>query len=138
MNAIAPKVSVAEVEIKRLGLFEQRFDVGLRVRNPNDFDLQIEALEFEMDVNGHPFATGVSSTTTLIPAVSSTLMRVDATMQSKNLIRQIKTLPPEMLLEGVPYVIKGRVKAGKWSGWLPFEHRGVYGSDEKSLKGTTI
>lgn len=138
MNALAPKVSVADVEIKSVGLFEQRFDVGLRVRNPNSYDLTIKALDFDLEVNGRPFAKGESRTPTLIPAESSTLMRVDAIMQSKDLIRQIKSLPPDMLLDGVPYVITGRVKTDKLSRWLPFEYRGVYGSDEKSLRGKTI
>jgi len=136
-NALAPKVSVADVDIKSLGLFEQRFDVGLRVSNPNDFDLKIEALDFELEVNGRPFAKGLGRTTTLIPAVSSTVLRVDATMPSTNLIRQIKTLPPETLKEGVPYRIKGRVKTDKSSNWLPFDHSGVYGGEQKP-KGKTI
>lgn len=137
-NAVAPKVSVADVEIRRLGLFEQRFDVGLRVSNPNDFDLKIEALDFELEVNRRPFAKGLSRLSTLIPAVSSTVMRVDAIMQSKNLIRQIKTLPPETLKDGVPYRIKGRVKTDKSSDWLPFDHSGVYGGDEQKPKGKMI
>ncbi|MDO9222049.1 MAG: hypothetical protein Q7T90_13590, partial [Thiobacillus sp.] len=40
-NAIAPKVKVADVGIKSLGLLEQHLDVGLRISNPNDFDLSI-------------------------------------------------------------------------------------------------
>jgi LEA14-like dessication related protein len=136
-NALAPKVSVADVEIKSLGLFEQHFDVGLRISNPNDFDLKIEALDFELEVNGRPFAKGLGRTTTLIQAISSTVLRVDATMQSKNLIRQIKTLPPETLKDGVPYRIKGRVKTDKSPAWLPFDHTGVYGGDEKN-RGKTI
>ncbi len=131
-NAVAPKVSVAEVDLKSLGLFEQRFDVGLRVSNPNDFDLKIEALDFELEVNGRPFARGLSRASTLIAATSSTVLRVDAIMQSKNLIQQIKTLPPESLKRGVPYRIKGRVKIDRSPGWLPFDRAGVVGGDAKS------
>lgn len=131
LNAVAPTVSVADVDIKSLGLFEQKFDVGLRVSNPNDFDLKIEALDFELTLNGRPFSRGLSRVFTLIPATSSTVMRVDAIMQSKNLIRQIKTLPPEMLKEGVPYRVKGRVKTDKSSDWIPFDHSGIYGGETK-------
>ena len=138
LNAVAPKVSLADVDIKRLGLFEQRFDVGLRVNNPNDFDLKIEVLEFELELNGRPFATGLSRTATLIQAASSTVLRVDAITQSKNLIQQIKTLPPDTLKDGVPYRITGRVKTDKSSRWIPFDHAGVYGGDEKKPKGRAI
>jgi len=130
-NAIPPKVSVAEVDIKRLGLFEQRFDVGLRVSNPNDFDLKIEALEFELELNGRAFAKGLSRASVLIPATSSAVLRVDAIMQSQNLIQQIRTLPPESWKDGVPYRIKGRAKIDRSSNWLPFDHAGVVGGGEK-------
>lgn len=133
-----PKVSVAEVDIKSIGIFEQRFDVGLRVSNPNDFDLNIEALEFELELNGRAFAKGLARVSALIPAASSTVMQVDAMTQSRNLIQQIKTLPSETLLEGVPYRISGRVKTDKSSRWIPFEQKGVVGSDEKKSKGKSI
>ena len=134
-NAVAPRVSVAEVGIKRLGLLEQRFDVGLRISNPNDFDLTIEALEFELEVNGRPFANGLSRTSTRVTASSSEILRVDAFMQSENLVRQFKTLAPDSLKVGVPYRIKGRIKMDKPSGWLPFDHNGVYGGDNKKTNG---
>lgn len=129
LNAVAPKVSVAAIDIKRLGLFEQRFDVGLRVSNPNDFELTIEALDFELEVNGRPFAKGQAHAATLIPATSSTVVRVDAVTQSDNLIEQIKTLPPGALRDGVPYRIKGRVKTDRSSRWLPLDHSGTVGGD---------
>ncbi|MHB1143349.1 MAG: LEA/WHy family protein [Thiobacillus sp.] len=138
LNAVAPRVSVAGVDIKHIGLFEQHFDVGLRVANPNDFDLTIEALEFDLEVNGQPFAKSLSRTGTLIPAASSTVLQIDAIMQSKNLIRQIKTLPPETLKDGVPYRIKGRIKTGRSSRWLPFDHSGIYGGDAQKPKGHAI
>jgi LEA14-like dessication related protein len=130
-NAVAPKVSVADVEIRSLGLLEQRLDVGLRISNPNDFELTIEALEFELEVNGRPFANGLSRKATRVPAVASTLLRVDTYMQSKDLIRQFRNLSPGALAAGVPYRVKGRFKTDKSSGWMPFDHGGVYGGDEK-------
>ena len=138
LNAVAPKVSVADVEPQSLGLYEQRFDVGLRVSNPNDFDLTIVALEFDLEVNGHPFAQGLSQASTLIPATASVVMRVDAIMQSKNLIQLLKTLPPEALKDGVPYRIKGRVKTDRSSSWVPFDHAGVYGGEREKPKGRAV
>jgi LEA14-like dessication related protein len=137
-NAVPPRVSVAGVDIKRLGLLEQRFGVGLRVANPNDFDLTIEALEFELDVNGRPFAKSLSRTGTRIPATSTTVMQIEAVTQSTDLIQQFKTLPPEALKDGVPYRIKGRIKTDRSSRWLPFDHAGTYGGDERQKKGQAI
>lgn len=137
-NAVAPRVSVADLTIKRLGLFEQHFDVALRVSNPNDFELTIEALDFELEVNGHPFAHGLSQTTTRIAASSSTLLRIDAIMQSKHLLRQFENLSPESLKAGVPYRIHGRLKTDRWSSWMPFDRTGVYGGEKKQPEGRAI
>ncbi|MBW8328702.1 MAG: LEA type 2 family protein [Thiobacillus sp.] len=135
LNTVAPRVSMAEVDIRHLGLFEQHYDVGLRLSNPNDFDLHIEVLEFELELNGRPFAKGQSRVSTLIPATSSSVMRVEAITQSENLIQQIKTLPPDMLKEGVPYRIRGRFKTDRSPLWLNFDHAGVYGGDRKKTEG---
>jgi LEA14-like dessication related protein len=137
-NAEPPRVGVADVTVKSLGLFEQTFDLGLRVSNPNDFDLTVEGLDFTLEVNGQPFASGVSRVSARVPAVSSAVLRVDAIMESKNLIRQFRMLPPETLAAGVPYRIKGRVRIDKASGWLPFDHAGVYGGEAKKPQGKMI
>ncbi len=137
-NAVAPKVRVADVNIKSLGLFEQRFDVGLRISNPNDFDLTIEALDFELEVNGRPFAAGLSQASTRIAATSSTLLRVDAITQSKDLIRQFEALSPESLKAGVPYRIYGRLRTDRSPSWVPFDHAGVYGGEKKKPEGRAV
>jgi LEA14-like dessication related protein len=130
LSALAPKVSVASIDIKSLGLFEQRFDLGLRLTNPNDFDLKIEGLDFDLEVNGRPFAKGLCNTVTMIPAASSTTMHVEAITESKNIISQARTMPFETLKQGVPYRVKGRVKTDR-TDWLPFEHNGTYGGDNR-------
>jgi LEA14-like dessication related protein len=137
-NAVAPKVRVADVDIKSLGLFEQRFDVGLRISNPNDFDLTIEALDFELEVNGRPFAAGLSQVSTRVAATSSTLLRIDAITQSRDLIRQFEALSPDSLKAGVPYRIHGRLKTDRSSNWVPFDHAGVYGGEEKKPEGRAV
>lgn len=130
IDVVAPKVTVAEIDVKRLGLFEQHFDVGLRVANPNAFDLGIEALEFEFEINGRPFASGRSDMPTRIPAASSTVMQVEAMTRSMNLLKQFEALP-DVLKRGADYRIKGRVKTDRLPGWLPFEHSGVVGGESK-------
>ena len=135
-NAKAPKVSVAEVSVKRLGLFEQIFDVGLRVNNPNDFDIAIEGLEFKLEVNGREFATGTAYTHTHVPAFSSAVVHVDTTTDSNKLLQQIKVLP-EILKDGAPYRIRGRIKIDRMDDWWPFDRSGIYGRDKQPKeKGT--
>lgn len=138
LNMHAPRVSVATVDLRQIGLVEQHFDVGLRVANPNDFDLTIEALEFDLEVNGRAFAKSLSRAVTTIPAASSAVLQIDAIMQSKNLLEQLRTLTPDTLKQGVPYRIQGRIKTDQSSRWLPFDHAGVYGGGAKPPTGRTI
>jgi LEA14-like dessication related protein len=133
-KAVAPRVRVAEVSVRQLDLFEQRFAVALQVENPNDFELTIEALEFELEVNGRPFATGASHEATRIPAAATTLLPVEVVMHANDLVRQLKALP-NALKSGVPYRIRGRVKTDRSPTWLPFDHSGTYGGDTKSRAG---
>ncbi|MFN3543302.1 MAG: LEA type 2 family protein [Thiobacillus sp.] len=137
-NALPPRVAVAGIDPRQVGVLEQRFDVGLRIANPNDFDLVVEALEFELEVNGRPFARGVSRTSTRIEAASTTLLNVDAATLSKDLLRQLKALSPETLKTGLPYRVKGRVKIERSPAWLPFDHSGVYGGKAKPAPPRTI
>ncbi len=138
-NVQPPRITVADIDIQSLGLFEQHFDVNLRVTNPNDFELAIEGLEFELQVNGHPFAKALSKNPAQIPALTSTLMRVDAVTQSIDLLQQFKLVPPETLKAGIPYRIKGRIKIDKVFTWLPFEQNGVYGAPgEKPPKDSVM
>ncbi|MDP3585147.1 MAG: LEA type 2 family protein [Thiobacillus sp.] len=138
LNMLAPRVSVATVDLRQFGVLEQHFDVGLRVANPNDFDLTIEALEFDLEVNGRAFAKSLSRAATKIPAASSAVLQIDAIMQSKNLIEQLRTLTPDTLKQGVAYRIRGRIKTDQFSRWLPFDHSGVYGGDTKPPTGQTV
>jgi LEA14-like dessication related protein len=138
LNTLAPRVSVATVDLRQIGVLEQHFDVGLRVANPNDFDLTIEALEFDLEVNGRAFAKSLSRAATRIPAASSAVLQIDAIMQSKNLIEQLRTLTPDTLKQGVPYRIRGRIKTDQSPRWLPFDHSGVYGGGAKPPTGRTI
>lgn len=129
-QALMPRFSVADIQVKAVGLLEQQFEVSLRLSNPNEFDLAIEAMEYELEVNGQPFATGIGRSGVVIPATSSVVMRVEAFTQSHHLLRQFMLLEPDMLKQGVPYRIKGRVKTDKWVGWLPFEQKGIYGAEK--------
>jgi LEA14-like dessication related protein len=133
LNAVAPRVSVGEVGLRHFDWFEQHYEVGLQLSNPNEFDLEIEALDFEIELNGLPFASGQSRNATVIPALSGTVLRVDAITQSKNLVQQIRALQPEATRDGVSYRVRGRVKTGHSPIWLPFDHAGLVGGEKQKI-----
>lgn len=102
-----PEVSVASIRPLDGNLLEQRFVMGLRVINPNRREIPVEGLTFTMDVNGEPFAKGVSNRPTVIPALGEGIVEVTATTGLKGLLRQFGAL-----LKGrdkLDYRIRGRL-----------------------------
>src|SRR5260370_1315613 len=56
----APRVTVAGVEPIEGQVFELRFSVKLRVQNPNGTPISYDGVALDLDLNGKPFASGVS------------------------------------------------------------------------------
>src|SRR4029453_4457613 len=66
-----PSVTLSSLRMQQSTLTEQRFLTTLRIQNPNDFDLAVEGLSFDLVVNDQPFAKGVGKSNTVIPAFGS-------------------------------------------------------------------
>ncbi|AOY01666.1 LEA type 2 family protein [Jeongeupia sp. USM3] len=85
-----PKVSVAGIAIKDIGLFEQRFTLTLRVQNPNDISVPVSGLNAKLEVNGKPVADGVSNASVTIPALGEATVPVDIVSNLGGLARLLK------------------------------------------------
>lgn len=106
----SPEVSLSSVEIREFGLFEQRLGLALRVVNPNDTDLAIEGVEFEVEVNGQGFAKGVSNKAVTVPRLGEATLDLVAVTTLGGLLKQLG----EMAKGGrdaVEYRIRGRLHA---------------------------
>ena len=87
-----PEVRLADLEFVDAGLFEQRFRMILRVRNPNDFDLPINGLRFALDINDGPFASGLSNRSVTVPRLGEQTVTVDATTTLLDIVQQFMAL----------------------------------------------
>ena len=87
-----PSVTLSSLQMQQSTLFEQRFLTTLRIQNPNDFDLAVEGLSFDLVVNDQPFAKGVGKSDTVIPAFGSGVVQAEAITTLSGLIRQFQTL----------------------------------------------
>jgi len=63
-----PSLSLVGVKLVEAGVFEQRLEVRLRVQNPNDVALPVRGLDVDFELDGEPFAKGVSARTFSVPA----------------------------------------------------------------------
>lgn len=74
------------------GFLDQRMLLTLRLTNPNDFDISIDGLKAQMEVNGQLFAFGVSNYRTTLPRLSSSVVPLEATISMMDLVRQVLSL----------------------------------------------
>ena len=118
-----PRLHIANVTPSEIKLFEQVFDLDLRIENPNDSPLAINGLTFELEINEKPFASGVSDQVLTVGRFGSDIIRVKAFTSLWSLVRQIadlqKTGTPRM-----SYRIKGALYVGSPSVKLPFDDSG--------------
>ena len=72
----SPKVSVADIQVQKAGLMENAFLLQLRVMNPNDVAIDLQAVTCNLTLDGRPFARGVTDSNQRIEAYSSTVVPV--------------------------------------------------------------
>jgi len=86
----SPSVTLADIDILSFGLIEQRFVFKLRVQNPNSFDIAIKGLRFDVEINGKPFARGVSNKPMIVQHLDEQILEVSAVSDVYGLLRQLK------------------------------------------------
>lgn len=63
-----PRVTVTSLRVLPAEGVQQRIDVGLRVLNPNDFDLDAKGLVISLEINDVPLLTGATADVPRVPA----------------------------------------------------------------------
>ena len=87
-----PRITIANITPREMKLFEQIFDLDLRIQNPNDSPLAINGLTFELEINEKPFASGVSDQTITIGRLNSDIIRVKTVTTLWSVLRQVADL----------------------------------------------
>lgn len=103
---------------------EMRFAVRLRVQNPNDAPIDYDGVALELEVNGKPFATGVSNQSGSVPRFGETVFSVPVSVSAFSAARQALGVATGSTLKGLPYVIRGRLAGGAFGG-VRFVDRGT-------------
>jgi LEA14-like dessication related protein len=122
MGLRTPSVTLAGIEVVEAGLFEQRLAIKLRVMNPNNAEIPIHGLTFEVELNGEPFAKGVSDKAVTVPRLGEAVLEVTAVTGFAGVIRQIQGLARGNI-DAISYRIKGRLMTSASYG-LDFDEPG--------------
>jgi LEA14-like dessication related protein len=118
-----PRVNIANVTPKEIKLFEQVFDLELRIHNRNDSELVVTGLILDLDINDKPFATGISNQTLTIDRLSSDVIHVQATTSTWDMLRQIMETQ-RIGLARVKYRLRGKIFERSSNKKLPFDDTG--------------
>lgn len=118
-----PRINIANVTMKEMKLFEQVYDLELRIQNPNDSDLDVTGLNFDLDINDKFFGSGISDQRLTISRLSSGLIRVEAVTTLVGFARQVLGVATAGLTR-VSYRIKGTLFVGTPTTRLPFDDKG--------------
>jgi LEA14-like dessication related protein len=94
-----PEVSLAGLGFGEPGLFEQQLRIDLRLRNPNDFEVAIDRVTFNLEVNDKPFAHGQASEGLDLPALGETVVPVTVEVPTNDLIERVMEVGSERRLD---------------------------------------
>src|SRR5262245_47462940 len=86
------RVHIADMTAKDMAIFEQRFDVKLRIQNPNEVDFSINGLRFEIELNEREFANGMSGQRITVPRFGSEVVETEVFTTLASFLRQVQDL----------------------------------------------
>ncbi|MCI0401584.1 MAG: LEA type 2 family protein [Gammaproteobacteria bacterium] len=117
-----PRLTLTNIELQDATLFEQQYRLTLRVQNPNDYDLDIKGMRFDLEINGEEFASGVSNEAINVPGYGEAMTSVAVTSTLASILRQFQELSQS---EALAYRFKGKIKIGTFGAPVPFDYQGA-------------
>ncbi|MGE3940106.1 MAG: LEA type 2 family protein [Nitrospirales bacterium] len=127
----SPEVLLVNVIPLDTTMFEQRLQVDLRVRNPNNFDLEVTGLDFTLHLNNQRLARGLTNKAVTIPRLGDSVVSVETTTSTLDVIRQLLNFREH---QEVTYQVEGVLHLQGTR--LPFENKGIL-IDTNQLSGTS-
>jgi LEA14-like dessication related protein len=119
------RVSVAGIEPLPSEGLEMRFNLKLRVQNPNDTAVSFNGISLDLELNGKPFASGVSDQSGTVPRFGDTVIAVPLTVPAFAAIRQALALAGAAQSGQIPYILRGKLAGTGLAGTTRFIDQGT-------------
>ena len=119
----SPRVSLTGIQAKDMTLLEQRYNLQLRIMNPNDTAIPVEGMSYSIEINGREFAYGVSNTSVSIPPFGEALLDVEVVSNLLNIMQQVQQMQGEQH-ESLKYRLTGKISLADSPARLPFDYQG--------------
>jgi LEA14-like dessication related protein len=123
----APTLSIVGVQLTSGTLWEQHLKVHMRVQNPNDRTLPVKRLEYSLEVDGQPFASGESDAGFVVPALGATEFDMSMTTNVAGALVRLLGRGPDDRGQSVGYHLKGKVSLAQGLlRTIPFDQSGTF------------
>ena len=138
-----PRVQLLGIDVLSTDMFAQQFNAHLQIQNPNDVEMPIRGLDFEVLLFGDRFAQGVSSDHFVLPALGEAEFNMTVTTSFVSSFGRLISRMGGAKLESIEYEIVGTVFVDKGMvKKIPFNHKGTVdfsrAAGNKKSSGTTL
>jgi LEA14-like dessication related protein len=122
-DARPPTIDLVNLSLVSTGIITQELRLDIKIGNPNDFAIPLTGLAFKLDVNGQPFADGLSNKSVTVPRLGYATVPVTGNTSTLSLLRQMMTLGDR---DRIDYRLHGTayVRGLGHSDAVPFERKG--------------
>jgi len=121
-----PQLTIVGVKLEGSDLLAQRLKVRVHVQNPNDRTLPVKGIDYTLDVDGQPFASGESAGSFVVPALGEAEFDMNVTTNMAGTLVRLLARSSEARAS-IPYRLSGKIALSQ--GWLqsiPFEQHGTF------------
>lgn len=119
-----PEITLAGVDLVAVGLAEQHFIVRLKVFNPNDCELSVDAVHFDLDLNERFLARGKARAQATLPRRGEAVLEIDTVSRFSDALAALGEMRKKSVTP-LRYRLRGEIEVGGWGRW-PFERRGEW------------
>ena len=123
---VSPQLSLLGIQILSADMFAQQFKVRVKVENPNELEVAVKGIEYEIFLMGDNFAEGTTDQSFVLPAKGEA--EFDMTVKT-NFVSSLGRLVSRMgggKLEDVQYTITGKLLLEKGvMRTIPFSRSGT-------------
>jgi LEA14-like dessication related protein len=123
---VAPQLSLVGIQIMSADMFAQQFIVRVKVENPNDLEVAVSGLEYDIFLMGDSFAEGASDSSFVLPAKGEAEFDMIVKTNFVSSLGRLVSRTNGGKLEDVPYQITGKLMLEKGiMRTIPFSHAGT-------------
>jgi LEA14-like dessication related protein len=121
----SPKLSLLGIQMMSTDMFAQKFRVRVKVENPNDLELPVRGLDYQILLMGDSFAEGTSTDRFVVPAKGEAEFDMVVTTNFVSSLGRLISRVGGGKLENLDYEITGEVQLDKGLvRKIPFNHHG--------------